>query len=125
RIEPIDAAAYVVAQVVGAIAASLTILVVAGQPAVVDTRTVPGVDELAAAAVEAVLTAVFLLVILVVTRRHPDPAPFAISLTLAVIHFAGIPLSGASVNPARSLGPAIVGADLGPIWIYIVAPLVG
>jgi aquaporin Z len=74
---------------------------------------------------EVVLTAVFLAVILTATRRTDANAPFAIPLTLAVIHFAGIPISGASVNPARALGPALVGGDLASIWIYLTAPFVG
>ena len=77
-------------------------------------------------AVEVLLTAIFLLVILTVTKRAPNHAAFAIPLTLAVIHFAGIPFSGASVNPARSLGPVLVGGILdASILIYVVGPLVG
>jgi len=52
-------------------------------------------------------------------------AVFIIPLTLVVIHFAGIPISGASVNPARSLGPAIVAGNLENVWIYLTAPFVG
>jgi aquaporin Z len=127
RIGSTDAIGYVVAQVIGAVAASATVLVVADQDAVLGTRNLPGggVSELAAFIVEVVLTAIFLLVILTVTKRSASQAPFAIALTLTVIHFAGIPFSGASVNPARSLGPALVGADLSAIWIYLTAPLVG
>jgi len=76
--------------------------------------------------VEIVLTAIFLLVILTVTKRAPNQAAFAIPLTLTVIHFAGIPFSGASVNPARSLAPALVGGTLDAnILVWIVGPLVG
>ena len=67
-----------------------------------------------------------LLVILTVTKRAPNHAAFAIPLTLTAIHFAGIPFSGASVNPARSLAPALVGGTLDPnILVWIVGPLVG
>jgi aquaporin Z len=126
RISVLDAIGYVVAQVVGAVVASLFVLVVAGHDAVLGTRNLPGgVGELSAFVVEVVLTAVFLLVILSVTKRSPNQAPLAISLALAAIHFAGIPLSGASVNPARALGPALVGTDLASIWIYLTAPFVG
>jgi aquaporin Z len=76
--------------------------------------------------VEILLTAVFLLVILTVTKRAPNHAAFAIPLTLMVIHFAGIPFSGASVNPARSLGPALVGGTLDAnILVWIVGPILG
>jgi aquaporin Z len=127
RIGSTDAVAYVVAQVIGAAAASATVLFVADQDAVLSTRNLPGggVTDIAAFLVEVVLTAIFLLVILTVTKRNANQAAFAIPLTLTVIHFAGIPFSGASVNPARSLGPALVGADLTSIWIYLTAPFVG
>ena len=127
RIGSTDALAYVVAQVIGAVLASATVLLVADRDAVLGTRNLPGggVTDVAAFVVEVVLTAIFLLVILTVTKRSPGQATFAIPLTLTVIHFAGIPFSGASVNPARTLGPALVGADLSSIWIYLSAPFVG
>jgi glycerol uptake facilitator-like aquaporin len=67
------------------------------------------------------------MVILKVTKsdRFSGHAPWAISLALVGIHLAAVPLSGASVNPARSLGSAFVGGDMSHIWIYLVAPLVG
>jgi aquaporin Z len=72
------------------------------------------------------LTAIFLLVILTVTKRAPNHAAFAIPLTLTVIHFAGIPFSGASVNPARSLAPALVGGTIdGNIIVWIAGPVIG
>ena len=127
RIGSTEALAYVVAQVIGAVLASATVLLVADRDAVLGTRNLPGggVTDVAAFVVEVVLTAIFLLVILTVTKRSPGQATFAIPLTLTVIHFAGIPFSGASVNPARALGPALVGADLSSIWIYLSAPFVG
>ena len=76
--------------------------------------------------VEVLLTAVFVWVILVVVQRGANHAPAAIALTLVGIHLAGIPFSGASVNPARSFGPAAVsGGDFGQLWVYIYAPLIG
>jgi len=127
RIEPAAALAYVVAQVIGAIAASVVLLFVAGQDAVKATASgFPAGKSLNALVVEIVLTAIFLLVILTVTKRAPNQAAFAIPLTLSAIHFAGIPFSGASVNPARSLAPALVGGTIdASILIWIVGPLVG
>ena len=127
RIEPATALAYVVAQVIGAIGASVLLLFVAGQDAVKATASgFPSGKSLNALVVEIVLTAVFLLVILTVTKRAPNQAAFAIPLTLTAIHFAGIPFSGASVNPARSLAPALVGGTIDAnILIWIVGPLVG
>jgi len=54
-------------------------------------------------------------------------AASAIGLTLTVVHLIGIPVTGTSVNPARSLGPALVvgGTALGQVWLFIVAPLIG
>lgn len=125
RIGAVDAAGYVVAQVVGALAASLFLLVISSREVVSSTRNTPGVGDGGAFLVEIVLTAVFLLVILTVSKRNADQAPFAIALTLGVIHFVGIPISGASVNPARTIGPAVVAGDLSSIWIYLTAPFLG
>ena len=127
RIEATNAVGYVVAQVIGAIAGSGFVLFVAGQDAVVATTSgFPAGRMINALGVEIVLTAIFLLVILTVTKRAPNQAAFAIPLTLTVIHFAGIPFSGASVNPARSLAPALVGGTLDAnILVWIVGPLIG
>jgi aquaporin Z len=127
RIEPMNALGYWVAQVVGAIAASGVVLFVAGQDAVNATASgFPDGKMGQALVVETVLSAIFLLVILTVTKRAPNQAAFTIPLTLTAIHFAGIPFSGASVNPARSLAPALVGGSLDAnILVWIVGPLVG
>lgn len=127
RIEAMNAVGYVVAQVIGALAASGVVLLVANQLAVRDTASGFPTDRGAQAfVVEILLTAIFLLVILTVTKRSPNHAGFVIPLTLTVIHFAGIPFSGASVNPARSLAPAIVGGTLdGSILVWIAGPLIG
>lgn len=127
RIDVTGAIGYVVAQVVGAIAASAVILVLTDSAAVAGTRNVPGagVSDLSAFIAEVILTAIFVAVILTVTRHDPGHAWLVIPLTLLVIHFAGIPISGASVNPARALGPALVSGDLTSIWIYLTAPFVG
>ena len=78
---------------------------------------------------EVVLTAVFAFIVLTVTGKTGSPvtAGLVIGLTLTVIHLVGIPLTGTSVNPARSLGPAVVlgGTALSQVWLFIVAPLVG
>lgn len=85
----------------------------------------------AAFLVELVMTFAFVLVILAVTDGRNAPvaalAPLAIGLTLAVIHFMLIPLTGTSVNPARSIGPALVsGGDwILQLWPFLIAPLLG
>jgi aquaporin Z len=78
---------------------------------------------------EGLLTFVFVMVILLVTGRAAAPgfAGLAIGLTLAAVHMVAIPLTGTSVNPARSLGPALFagGEPLSHVWLFIVAPPVG
>ncbi len=90
----------------------------------------PGGYGLAAGAVfEVVATAIFVVVILGVTGASGEGAfaGLAIGLTLAVIHIVGIQVTGVSVNPARSFGPAVLagGQALAQLWLFIVAPLAG
>ena len=127
RIDAMNAVGYIVAQVVGAIAASVVVLLVADQAAVRGTASgFPEGRMVQAIVVETVLTAIFLLVILTVTKRAPSQAALAIPLTLTAVHLAGIPFSGASVNPARSLAPALVGGSIdGNIIVWIIGPLLG
>jgi aquaporin Z len=90
----------------------------------------PGGYGLAACFIaEVVLTAIFLFVIFGATHKDAPKgfAGVAIGFTLVLIHLVGIPITGTSVNPARSLGPAVfVGGDaLAQLWLFIVAPLIG
>lgn len=128
RIGPVDAGSYVVSQFVGAIGASALVAVLVHDRARV-AGTANGLGEGVTAfegfALEVVLTAILVLVILTVTKQVATHAPFVIALTLVMIHLAGIPFSGASVNPARSLGPALVSGELGVIWVYLTAPFLG
>jgi aquaporin Z len=127
RTTPADAVGYIVAQVIGAIGAGGVILIAVSQDAVKAGVTKPGtgVSDIGAFILEVVFTAGFIAVILASTRRVPSLAPLAIPLALVSIHFATATLSGASVNPARSIGSAVVGGDLGALWIYILAPIAG
>jgi aquaporin Z len=127
RTTPTDAAGYIVAQVIGAIGAAGLVLVLWSQAAVATTITAPGsgFTDIQALILETVLTAIFLLVILAATKHASSLAALAIPLTLVAIHFAAVPFTGASVNPARSIGPALLGGDLSKLWIYLVAPIVG
>jgi aquaporin Z len=84
----------------------------------------------AALLVEIIMTFLFVFVILAVTdarSEHPGLAPLAIGVSLAMIHFMLIPLTGTSVNPARSLGPALFsGGDwIVQVWPFIIAPVIG
>lgn len=90
----------------------------------------PGDYSLASGAIfEVVATFLFVVVILGVTQRNAAPqfAGLAIGLTLVVIHIVGIQVTGVSVNPARSLGPAVwvLGDALMQLWLFIVAPMIG
>jgi aquaporin Z len=122
-----DGAGYILAQVIGAIGAAALVLVTVSQDAVKAGITKPGagVTDIGALILEIVFTAIFLTVILVSSKRVPNLAGVAIGLTLVAIHFAIATLSGSSVNPARSIGSALVGGDLSQLWIYIVGPVVG
>lgn len=127
RLDWMNALAYVGAQIVGALAASFFVLVLFSKDVVDATRNVPNsvMSDPQAFAAEAVATAIFVAVILTVSRRQPDLAVLIIPLTLLLIHFALVPLTGSSVNPARSLAPAIVVGNYQHLWVYLTAPLVG
>jgi aquaporin Z len=124
RTDTTDLIGYLIAQFVGAVLASVVLLVATSEAAVVSTITRHAETSTGLIA-EFVLTAVFVLVILAATRRAQPLAALAIPLTLAGVHFAGIPFSGASVNPARSFGPALVGTEFTGFWVYVVGPLAG
>ena len=136
-----DFIGYVIAQVLGAIAASAILMAIVnsadlggiaqtglGQNGFGDASAV-GLSMGGAFLVEVILTFVFVLTILGVTssEKMGSVAGIVIGLTLAFVHVMGIPLTGTSVNPARSLGPAIFmgGEALSQVWLFIVAPLVG
>lgn len=90
----------------------------------------PGGYGLAAGAVfEVVATFLFAVAVLGVTQRHAPTqlAGLVIGLTLAAIHIVGIQVTGVSVNPARSLGPAlwVLGDALSQLWLFLIAPMIG
>ena len=130
---------YIIAQVLGAIAAAAVLFVIASGKAgfVVGGFASNGYAEqspggyslVACLLAEIVLTMFFLIIILGATdRRAPQGfAPIAIGLGLTLIHLIGIPVTNLSVNPARSTGPAIfAGASaLAQLWLFWVAPLIG
>jgi aquaporin Z len=124
RTDLTDMIGYWVAQFAGGILASLMIVVVSNRQAVAQTTTSFPNLRLGIMS-ELVLTTIFVLVILASTRTAPATAGLGISFTLVAVHFAGIPFSGASVNPARSFGPAVVGGSFTGLWMYLVVPLVG
>ena len=132
-----EAVAYWVAQAVGAvIGAALLKLLVSGFGGATDETGGLGTNDWGdsismggAFVLEIVLTFLLVFVVLLVTNRAAAPgfAGLAIGIVLAAIHLVGIPLDGTSVNPARSLGPAVFngGDSLAHLWLFIVAPLIG
>jgi aquaporin Z len=127
--------AYWIAQFVGALAGAAILAVIAGGVAsgLGHNGWGPGYNgafPLAAAAVfEVVMTAIFTFVILGSTSPKA-PAAFAglaIGITLAMIHIVGIQVTGVSVNPARSFGPAVLvgGQAMAQLWLFLVAPPIG
>ena len=137
-----DFIGYVVAQVLGAIAGSAILAAIFGIGGVTDmtggfgSNGLSGVNGnvLAGLLVEIVLTFIFVTAILGVTSSKAGHGSFGglvIGLTLVLVHILGIGLTGTSVNPARSIGPAIFAAlsgnfsPLGSLWVFIVGPLAG
>lgn len=124
-----DLVSYWISQLAGAILAGLALLLMTSSDDVAKAATVPS-DEWgvrAAFFVEIFLTALFVLVILQVTRSrtYGGTVFVAIALTLLAVHFAGVPFSGSSVNPARSFGTALIGSEWSDFWIYVIAPPIG
>ena len=127
-----DFACYVIAQILGAISGSLLLAFILG------SKEALGANSYGSGfastiwigmAVEIILTFIFVLVILGVTskKEYSNVSGIVIGLTLTLVHLIGIPFTGTSVNPARSLGPALLqgGQALSQVWLFILAPLVG
>jgi aquaporin Z len=140
RFKASELPAYVVAQVAGAIvAAALLYFIASGKPgfdlsgglaANGFAEHSPGGYNLVSAFVcEAVMTFMFLLIILGATdKRAPAGfAPIAIGLGLTLIHLISIPVTNTSVNPARSTGPALIvgGWAIAQLWLFWLAPIIG
>lgn len=140
RISLTDAIGYWAAQIVGGITGAAALYGIVHASASYRTSmglgadgygksSMIGANAAGAFAAEVVLTFLFVFVILAVTRRASNAtvAGLVIGLTLTLVHIIGIPIDGTSVNPARSLGPALFvgGSALSQLWVFIVAPLVG
>lgn len=118
---------YVLGQLSGAILGALTLRLLLGDVAQLGA-TLPAGSVAQAFGMEVLLTAALMFVIIAVatdTRAVGETAAIAIGATVALDALWGGPVSGASMNPARSLGPAIVAGISEAQWLYIVAPLIG
>jgi aquaporin Z len=141
KIKGKDAVGYIIAQCIGAIAGAAILWAIAsgldgyslaanglGQNGY-GAHSPAGYSLVACFIAEVVLTALFLFVIFGATHRDAPKgfAGVAIGFSLVLIHLVGIPITGTSVNPARSLGPAVfVGGDaLSQLWLFVVAPIIG
>ena len=121
---------YVIAQVVGAFVGSLLLaLVLGGFDALGANGLVGDTTIWVALVVEVILTFIFTTTILGVTdkKENGHATGIVIGLTLTLVHLFGLPFTGTSVNPARSLSPAVLqgGVALSNVWIFIVAPIIG
>lgn len=141
RISTKDFIFYVIAQCLGAIAGSGLLVLILNSTTLGTVETLglgantfgtlagSEITMLGALIVEIILTFVFVLAVLGVSRdeKKANVAPIVIGLALVLVHLLGINLTGTSVNPARSLAPAIFmgGEYLAQIWVFIVGPLVG
>ena len=143
RMEKQDIIGYIVAQFIGGIIGALLLWIIVGQTDFTvaqvglgtngfDERSAFGLSMLGAIIVEILLTAFFVLAALGVTTTKATAAQggIVIGLALVLVHLIGINLTGTSVNPARSLGPAIFYAfentiALQQVWVFILAPVIG
>jgi len=140
RIPAADVTPYIIAQVLGAIVGAGVLYIIASGKAGFNAaegfasngyaaHSPGGYSLLACLVAEVVLTFMFLMIILGVTdRRAPQGfAPLAIGLALTLIHLISIPVTNASVNPARSTGPALFagGWAISQLWLFWLAPLIG
>lgn len=127
-----EAVGYMVAQVIGAFIGSAILSAVASPMGISATGANDFADGMMIPALiaEVVFTFIFVLVVLGSTAKEsgaPKFAGLAIGLTLVLVHIVCIPITGTSVNPARSIAPAVFagGTALTNLWLFIVAPFIG
>jgi aquaporin Z len=141
RMKATEAVGYVIAQVAGAVAGAAVLWQIFDDIPGYSRKTqglgtdgygnssIVHLNQTGAFVTEVVLTFIFVTVILFATHKAAiqGAAGLAIGMALVVVHLIGIPLTGTSVNPARSLGPALIvgGSSLSQVWLFLTAPLVG
>jgi aquaporin Z len=127
-IEAQEAIAYWVVQILGAIAAAFVLKgVLGGTASGLGATTLSGVSPAQGLVVEAVLTCFLATAVLRIAMRKSlgKAGPLAIGLTLGAAILMGGPLTGGSLNPARTLGPAIATGQFADLWVYLVGPALG
>jgi aquaporin Z len=126
-----DLLGYLGSQIMGALLGVAVLRLAWGHVAVAlqDGRTSPhpGVVPLAAVGIEALMTAILILAIFTFTSsaRTARWTPLALWIVIALLVWRGAPFTGCSMNPARSLAPAVISADFSSLWIYLVGPPLG
>jgi len=129
RIGLVDMVGYWVMQVAGALSASALLAWIYNREFVAATANTlnraRGVNELAGFFGEAVLTLVFVFAILVLAKSQAHTKYIGMGVALAAVHLVGIVMTGAGVNPARSLAPALVGGTWSGFWVYVAGPALG
>lgn len=128
RIDPTSAVGYIVAQILGGIVGAAALFFVVGSPETLGaTNLAPGITPVQGLVLEIILT--FLLVNTIyhaaVSGKAGNMAPVAIGLTLVLAILMGGPLTGASLNPARTIGPAVMMGNYADIWLYLIGPPIG
>ena len=137
RIKGYDAICYVIAQILGALAGSLLLYFILSSTFIGTANlgangfgemSATNITCLGAIVVEVVLTFIFVYTAMVVTNdKDNNHAGLVIGLALVLVHLIGINLTGTSVNPARSIAPALLlgGKAFSQVWVFILAPLLG
>lgn len=128
RMSATDLLFYWASQVVGALLASLALAWVIGKDAVAITITTLNAELVTTTGGivgEALFTMVLVMAILVISKSTSYSKYLGIGFTLTAVILMGAAFTGGSVNPARSLAPAIVGGDMTDIWVYLIGPAVG
>jgi aquaporin Z len=123
-----DMVGYWMSQLAGAVIASLAFAVILDTDSVATTATQiakPTVSTFGGLIAEIVFTTVFVLAVLVLAGSRSDTKYLGMGLAYTAVHLIGIVFTGASVNPARSFAPALVGGEWTDFWVYVVGPLVG
>lgn len=127
RLAKTEAPRYIISQLIGAVAAAVALRMLFADHTTLGA-TLAHIGSLRAFVVEALLSFLLMFVILNVSTGHMEKgimAGVAVGATITLEALIGGPLTGASMNPARSIGPALIGGQLQGLWIYCTAPVIG
>ena len=122
-----DFCGYIISQVLGAIAGAAILNAIVQDAGKLGCNALYNGNAWLSFLIEVILTFVFVIAILGVTSKESNGniSGLVIGGALVLVHLLGISFTGTSVNPARSFGPALIAGNLGGIWVFLLAPLVG